>query len=81
MGEKIGKILTCDRCGREVFLRFTKTERLDGGFTNIDHFEKAPEGWKLRESYEKNYFMLCPDCNGELDQIHKNYMGVEENGN
>ena len=47
MSHQLGKLLHCDRpgCMAEVFLEYTKTEELDGGFTKIDHFAKKPEGW------------------------------------
>lgn len=77
MSEKIGKIVTCDRCGREIFLNYTGTSHLDGGFTKIEHFEKMPDGWRVRESYGKDYIMLCPDCNNEIELLHKKFMGVD----
>ena len=62
MSHQLGKLLHCDRpgCTAEIFLEYTKTEEMDGGFTKIDHFAKKPEGWTT--AHELNCADLCPEC-------------------
>lgn len=74
MGEWKGKIVTCDRCGRECRRELIDTVEADGGFTRIDRFVKMPETWKYR--YEIGY--LCPDCNAEYESLIKAFMGKAE---
>lgn len=65
MAEQIGKLLTCDRCSRTVFLKYNGTEHLDGGFTKVDKFENKPDGWKHTCDLRMD---LCPKCN---EALHK----------
>lgn len=58
MSEQIGKCLTCDRCGKTVFLPWEGTEEWDGGYSEIQHFAKKPEGWTKNVDIGD----LCPDC-------------------
>lgn len=47
MSEQIGKLLSCDRCGETVFLKWEGMSEFDGGYSKIQHFEKTPEGWGI----------------------------------
>lgn len=70
MGEWKGKIVTCDKCGRECRRKLIDTTEADGGFTHVERFEEMPETWKYR--YEIGY--LCPECNGEYELLLQNFM-------
>lgn len=73
MSERIGKMLTCDRCGSFVFLEYTGKQEFDGGYTQVADFEDPPKGWGygdklLSENELANISKctttkrLCPDC-------------------
>lgn len=60
MAETEGKLLTCDVCGRTVFLKYVKTEEYDGGFTKVCRYEDKPDGWGSMLLWK--YRTLCPSC-------------------
>lgn len=70
MSERIGKIITCDRCGKQVFLNYIRTEAFGGGYSKIDYFEKRPEGWELGWRVG----MLCPECFAEYEKLVETFM-------
>lgn len=67
MSEQIGKMLTCDRCSKEVFVKIFDAipKELDGGFTRwIDIHTGVPDGWTecfYGTDASESYF-LCPNC-------------------
>ena len=78
MGEWIGMIVTCDRCGKECRRKLLGERELDGGFTHVQNFEEMPGTWKYR--YEIGY--LCPECNGEYESLLRNFMkGANDESN
>lgn len=70
MSEKVGKLLICDRCGKQVFLNYIRTEAFDGGYSKVDYFEKNPEGWKQ----DWGVGMLCPECRSEYESLIEKFM-------
>lgn len=73
MSERLGKMLTCDRCGSFVFLNYIGTQEFDGGYTQVANFEDPPKGWgygdKLLSATDLDNISkctttkrLCPDC-------------------
>lgn len=79
MSERIGKMLTCDRCGSFVFLNYTGKQEFDGGFTQVETFEDPPKGWDYGnaplgiDALSAHDAMLCPDCRKEYIRIIKNF--------
>lgn len=80
MGEAIGKLLICDRCGATVFLEHTGTLEFDGGYTRRESYERPPEGWEIHEvpgelvnSIKKR---LCPNCTEEYKKRLRGFMVV-----
>ena len=69
--EQIGKIVTCDRCGNKIFLRFTGETVLDGGLTKIDNFERLPPEWH----WMSEYGYLCDSCMYEFRNHIHNFLG------
>ena len=65
MSEVNGKLVTCDRCGTNVFLKYTGEKYGDGGFTRRDVYEEIPNGWE----HHVEVGMLCPACNTEWNNI------------
>lgn len=57
MGVK-GMLESCRRCGRTVFLKYDKTIKLDGGYTEEDMYEPLPDDW--HRIYAVG--VLCPEC-------------------
>ena len=39
MAEIKGKMIICERCGSEIFLKETGKTEMDGGYTNIQNYE------------------------------------------
>ena len=65
MAEVNGKLVTCDRCGAQVFLKCTDENERDGGYTRWNTFEDFPEGW----NYHSSVGRLCPDCNRKYEDM------------
>lgn len=63
MSVKCGKIITCDRCGKSVFLNQTP-------FTTDGGYEPVPEDWKHGFDVDD----LCPDCYGEYLKLKKSFL-------
>ena len=57
MSTKIGKQITCDRCGQTVFLDHIGQVSIDGGYGHYNEYEKA-EGWLSTTQIGD----LCPAC-------------------
>lgn len=77
MSEVNGKLGTCDRCGKSIFLKCTGEKELDGGYTRYNTFESYPDGWE--HHYEVG--RLCPTCNAEWNNVvvtFKRYVKEEE---
>lgn len=72
MASKKGCLLTCDRCGKNVFLALLGKDYYDGGYSSSDKFEKYPEGWKYLSI--GTYTTLCPECYAEWERILKAFM-------
>ena len=54
-----GKLITCDRCGRSIFLKYLGEEILTKGMTvRYDRFESMPDTWL----YERPIGYLCDNC-------------------
>ena len=56
-----GQMRTCDRCGKQVFLKTIGEGEADGGFTRWNNFEPA-EGWSVNKGD------LCPVCTLEFEK-------------
>lgn len=64
MSSKTGRLLTCDRCGKQIFLNCTGEGEADGGYTHWNTFEKA-DGWMwVREVGD-----MCPRCWRDYNEI------------
>lgn len=70
MAEKVGKMLTCDRCGKTVFLECVGKGETDGGYTRWNKFEAAPAGWEVCTEVGT----LCPECNSLYKDLIKSFM-------
>lgn len=60
MSQNLGKLITCDRCGRIIFLKYTGLK--DCGFRDQDEFESVPREWMHQEQFGD----LCPSCAKEF---------------
>lgn len=65
MSEHLGKLIECDRCGKTHFLNYTDTKSFDGGYTQIDQFDKMPDGW----NYHSETGLLCDECEKAYQQL------------
>ena len=77
MAQKLGKLLTCDRCGITLFLekKMDKTDYSDGYVSDLSEFEDAPDDWtRLRRANEKDDVLLCSDCSRLFDKICNDFM-------
>lgn len=71
MSEQIGKMFTCDRCGKTAFVKFTGTTSLDGGFVKAYNFERRPEGWEYHT--DKELGLLCPECESDYQKMVRKF--------
>jgi len=68
MAETNGKLVTCDRCSKQIFLKTIGDEERDGGYTRWNKFEPFPDGWEKigvptePKCREHRYLLVCPDC-------------------
>lgn len=69
-----GRLVTCDRCGKTVFLKCTGEGECDGGFTRWNTFESLPEGWKFNVKVGDNWADLCPHCFEAYAAVMDRYM-------
>lgn len=65
MSDERGLLKTCDRCGRQVFLKYIGENVTDGGYTRWDKFEDAPTGWNI----VKGVGCVCPECWKEYTEL------------
>lgn len=70
MAEINGKLVTCDRCDKQVFLKCVGEGETDGGYTRWNKFEDFPEGWE----YYFEVGRLCPDCNEKYKMLVNTFM-------
>lgn len=68
MAETEGMMLTCDLCGKSVFLKYLETKDYDGGFTHVRHYEDKPEGWQTWHVTNVIHSALCPSCNERMQE-------------
>lgn len=63
--EKIGKLIICDCCHKEIFVEKlqSKDTVLDGGYTRIENFIDKPEGWCYSSDLKMD---LCQSCSKQL---------------
>lgn len=73
MSEQCGKLITCDRCGKTLFLKYIGEGETDGGYTRWNKFEDAPDGWE----YHCDIGRLCPECNEEYVSVIERFMRAE----
>ena len=73
MKEQIGKICCCDRCGKEIFLKYIGTESFAGGFARESYFDKFPPTWK-HYSLDGESYRLCDECSSALDEFLDDFM-------
>ena len=73
MSRTNGCLLTCDRCGKQTFLKSTGEGEMDGGYTRWNKFEPAPEGWGSNSGRN-----LCPECYEKWKELEKEFMDREK---
>lgn len=77
MAQVNGKLVTCDRCGEQVFLKCTGEGERDGGFTRWNKFEPFPQGWE----HHCEVGLICPACNAKYKALVDTFMTEgRENG-
>ena len=63
-----GRLIICDRCGKEQFFKHIGDGETDGGFTRWNKFEEA-KGW----SNEYKIGDLCPECTEEFQRMKERF--------
>jgi len=80
MAKVNGQLVTCDRCGKQIFRKCTGEGEADGGFTRWNNFEAMPDGWDLvavpsslgwigNGNAYNGYIQACPDCSKLWEEI------------
>lgn len=70
MGTQIGKLVICDRCGKQIFLKNIGTKYLSGGFEEYPQYEEMPNDWE----YCSEIGYLCGECNKLYKQTIDSFM-------
>lgn len=73
MSKVNGRMVTCDRCDTQIFLKHVGDGEMDGGFTRYNNFEPLPKGWGYYKCYD-----LCPDCFTEWNRLETEFMNQEK---
>lgn len=63
--EQVGKLITCDRCGRSIFLTLTGKE----DWSDRLSYQEKPREW----TQEIGHGDLCPDCTKEFQTFCKEF--------
>lgn len=66
MAETEGKLLTCDLCGMDTFLKYLGDGESDGGFTKWRRYQKA-DGWGNVHVGKISYSTICPFCKKKIE--------------
>ena len=76
MAQKLGKLLTCDRCGTTLFLekKKDKTDYSDGYVSDLSEFEDPPGDWIRIRSDKNDDIMLCTDCAKLFNKLCDDFM-------
>ena len=83
MSQQLGRILTCDRCGKTVFESVREAEGDEGWKSDTLYFERA-EGWvepsdySLRNSKCNNHKTLCPECEATRKDVMSRFWSNEQ---
>lgn len=77
MSKQKGELVVCDRCGKELFLKYIGEKELDGGFSRSDRFEPLPNDWL--DVYEIGY--LCPHCTNTFKDLIHDFMSAYDVNN
>lgn len=67
-----GLLVSCSRCGTELFLKHLGLNGTNGNYTTWDKFEEIPEAWL----FETEFGYLCPDCAEEFKRFMTNFLGT-----
>jgi hypothetical protein len=76
MAETKGKLATCDRCHRSVFLKAigNKDVGMDGEVKMENKFEPLPEEWGWGYLWSFDRILLCPSCSKEVKTVLDAFM-------
>lgn len=74
MAQVNGKLCSCDRCEKTIFLRCTGEGERDGGFTRWNKFEPYPDGWE----WHSDTGQLCPECNAIYKKLVEDFKSKVE---
>lgn len=66
---KYGRLVTCDRCGTEIFLNRLGEKEQDGGFTKYHEYEPYPDDWE----HTLEGMDLCPTCNAYYEKMMERF--------
>lgn len=69
-----GKMVSCHRCGTNLFLKYIGKGDADGGYTTWDRYEDPPEDWL----YETEFGYLCPECANVFKTFMTEFIGKDK---
>lgn len=71
MSSEKGKMMTCDRCKKQEFIKAIADGEADGGYTKYNRFEK-------NEWHREYGCDLCPACYSEYRGIVEDFFSFKE---
>lgn len=74
--QRKGKLLTCNRCRKSVFLEFEGMEPQEWSQPR-EKYAAAPDGWAAATSLGAS-IDLCPDCTEKWTTLQKRFMVAGE---
>lgn len=70
MSRENGQLRTCNRCGKQIFLKCNGEGEMDGGFTRWNTFDQTPaKGWDFLSKIGD----VCPGCYAEYTRMFNQF--------
>ena len=68
-----GKMLTCDVCGKSVFIKYTDSclDTRYGGYGSYERYEQPQEGWGCIPIVHDDIRQVCPTCAEPLNRLRE----------
>jgi hypothetical protein len=78
MAEIKGKMMVCDRCGEELFIKEKCPNETDRAFSSQRFYDDVPSGWNhqdVSKDCKHSDVLLCPECNHLCESLLRDFMG------
>jgi len=66
-----GRMIYCERCNKQLFLKCIGEGESDGGYTRWNKFEDVPKGWGAVYDTNHEGKYICDECRKKFDEKYK----------